>query len=78
MQTIEPHMTNTIETEHPVAAIVREAFASEQILWNSSSTAWTMEQSVLVDMLKDAYESGKNHDVDALRDVPPSEQPWIL
>jgi hypothetical protein len=68
-------MNHTIETEHPVAAIVREAFAREQILWNSSSTAWTMEQSVLVDMLKAAYESGKNHDVDALRDVPSSEQP---
>ena len=58
-------MYNTIETEHPVSAIVREAFVNEQILWNSSSTAWTMEQSVLADMLKAAYESGKNHDVDA-------------
>ncbi len=56
-------MNNTIKTEHPVAAIVREAFAREQILWNGSSTAWTIEQSVLVDMLKAAYESGKNHDV---------------
>ncbi len=56
-------MNNTIKTEHPVATMVREAFAREQILWNGSSTAWTIEQSVLVDMLKAAYESGKNHDV---------------
>jgi hypothetical protein len=57
-------MNTTSETEHPVATIVREAFSREQILWNGSSTAWTMEQSVLVDMLKAAYESGKNSGVE--------------
>jgi hypothetical protein len=57
-------MNTTSETEHPVAAMVREAFSKEQILWNSSSTAWTMEQSVLVDMLKCAYEAGKNSNVE--------------
>ena len=56
-------MNTTSETEHPVAAMVREAFAREQILWNGSSTAWTIEQSVLVDMLKCAYEAGKNNSV---------------
>ena len=46
----------TSEEEHPVAAIVRDVMEREEILWNSSSSAWTLDQSVLVDMLKRAYE----------------------
>ena len=51
------HMTS--EEEHPVAAIVRDVMEREEILWNSSSSAWTLDQSVLVDMLKRAYEEGQ-------------------
>ena len=51
--------TMTSDEEHPVAAIVRDVFEREEILWNGSSEMWTLHQSVLVDMLKRAYEEGQ-------------------
>ena len=54
----------TSEEEHPIAAIVRDVFEREEILWNSSSEMWTLCQSVLVDMLKRAYREGTKEVVD--------------